>query len=228
MRRRRSFSMAAVRSAPTRPSLSSASGRGMRTRLVLRHLDRGNQRGDYRGNEPDMRLARLRQFWKQSTSSFRWPALDFGDDMRRLFNYTSSISSLLSGQPGFFQPRFIPPFLQPHGTSGALSVYDTSPLRTTLEALVDFDRINSGKTRLSLGAVNIRLGNFVYFEPPALTASAMRSKPRKQFSMDFVQARFHTAWTHSGTRQGRIASFIPSVSDREGLTGWQQPVTTPG
>jgi NTE family protein len=110
-----------------------------------------------------MRLPRLRQFWTQSTSSFRWPALDFGDDMRRLFNYTSAISSLLSGQPGFFQPRFIPPFLQPHGTSGALSVYDTSPLRTTLEALVDFDRINSGKTRLSLGAVNIRLGNFVYF-----------------------------------------------------------------
>ncbi len=116
------------------------------------------------GNEPDMRLPRLRQFWKQSTSSFRWPALDFGDDMRRLFNYTSAISSLLSGQAGFFQPRFIPPFLQPHGTSGALSVYDTSPLRTTLEALVDFDRINSGKTRLSLGAVNIRLGNFVYFD----------------------------------------------------------------
>ena len=27
---------------------------------------------------------------------------------------------------------------------------------------------------------------------------------------------------------GRIASFIPSVSDREGLTGWQRPVTTPG
>src|SRR6266446_8092612 len=190
MRRRRSFSMAAVRSAPTRPSLSSASGRGMRTRLVLRHLDRGNQRGDCRGNEPDMRLARLRQFWKQSTSSFRWPALDFGDDMRRLFNYTSSISSLLSGQPGFFQPRFIPPFLQPHGTSGALSVYDTSPLRTTLEALVDFDRINSGKTRLSLGAVNIRLGNFVYFEPPALTASATRSKTEKTILDGFRTGAF--------------------------------------
>ena len=27
---------------------------------------------------------------------------------------------------------------------------------------------------------------------------------------------------------GRIASFIPSVSDREGLTRWQQPATTPG
>ena len=116
------------------------------------------------GNEPDMRLPRLREFWEQSTSSFRWPALDLGDDVRRLFNQTSAVSSLLTGQPGFFTPRFIPPFLQPHGASGALSVYDTDPLRKTLEALVDFDRINAGKTRLSLGAVNIRLGNFVYFD----------------------------------------------------------------
>ena len=116
------------------------------------------------GNEPDMRLPRLREFWEQTTSSFRWPPLALGDDMRRLFNHTSAISSLLSGQPGFFKPRLIPPFLQPHGAPGALSVYDTSPLRTTLKALVDFDRINAGRTRLSLGAVNIRLGNFVYFD----------------------------------------------------------------
>ncbi len=116
------------------------------------------------GNEPDMRLPRLRQFWERSTTSFRWPAQDFGDDVRRLFNQTSAVSSLLSGQPGFFQPRFVPAFLQPRGSPGAVSVYDTSPLRTTLETLVDFDRINAGKTRLSLGAVNIRLGNFVYFD----------------------------------------------------------------
>ncbi len=116
------------------------------------------------GNEPNMRLPRLQQFWEQVTSSFRWPALDSGSDARRLFNSTSAMSSLLSGQPGFFQPRFIPAFLQPHGAPGALSIYDTSPLRTTLEALVDFDRINAGETRLSLGAVNIGLGNFVYFD----------------------------------------------------------------
>lgn len=65
---------------------------------------------------------------------------------------------MLSGQPGFFKPRFVPAFLQPHGAPGALSLYDTSPLRATLEGLVDFKRINAGKTRLSLGAVNIRLG----------------------------------------------------------------------
>src|SRR5439155_1197383 len=40
----------------------------------------------------------------------------------------------------------------------------TTPLRSTLERLVDFDRINSGEMRFSVGAVNIRSGNFIYFD----------------------------------------------------------------
>ncbi len=46
----------------------------------------------------------------------------------------------------------------------ALSYYDTEPLRATLEELVDFDRINGGDMRLSLGAVNARTGESVYFD----------------------------------------------------------------
>src|SRR6202030_3998955 len=46
-----------------------------------------------------------------------------------------------------------------------LSYYDTSALRSTLERLVDFDRINRGcETRLSVGAVNVRSGYFAYFD----------------------------------------------------------------
>jgi NTE family protein len=37
-------------------------------------------------------------------------------------------------------------------------------LRATLERLVDFDRINSGETRFSVGAVNVRTGNFTCFD----------------------------------------------------------------
>jgi NTE family protein len=50
------------------------------------------------------------------------------------------------------------------GTEGALSVYDTTPLKVTLEELVDFDLINSGQVRLSLGAVDVRKGTSVYFD----------------------------------------------------------------
>jgi NTE family protein len=50
------------------------------------------------------------------------------------------------------------------GTVDATSWYDTSALKGTLERLVDFDRINARETRFSVGAVNVRTGNFVYFD----------------------------------------------------------------
>jgi len=46
----------------------------------------------------------------------------------------------------------------------ASSYYDTAPLTSTLERLVDFDRINAGHMRFSVGAVNVSTGNFVYFD----------------------------------------------------------------
>lgn len=42
--------------------------------------------------------------------------------------------------------------------------YDTEPLKATLEKLVDFDLINEQRVRLSLGAVNVRTGNSIYFD----------------------------------------------------------------
>jgi NTE family protein len=52
----------------------------------------------------------------------------------------------------------------PDGTPGALSIYDAEPLRTTLGRLVDFDLIKRRKVRLSVGAVNVRTGNSIYFD----------------------------------------------------------------
>jgi len=73
-------------------------------------------------------------------------------------------ATLFEGAPGFFKPRFPPPYLSPPGTVEATSWYDTTALRNTLERLVDFDRTNSGEMRFSVGAVNIRSGNFIYFD----------------------------------------------------------------
>jgi NTE family protein len=67
-------------------------------------------------------------------------------------------------QAGFFSPRLPPPHFQLPGSSGALSFYQTDALRQTLKELVDFDLLNTSRTRLSVGAVNVRLGNFVYFD----------------------------------------------------------------
>jgi NTE family protein len=51
----------------------------------------------------------------------------------------------------------------------ATSAYDTSGLKATLEQLIDFDRINSNRMRFSVGAVNVRSGNFVYFDTATRT-----------------------------------------------------------
>src|ERR1700736_2603074 len=71
---------------------------------------------------------------------------------------------LASGASGFFATRPLVPWLHPAGTIEATSFYDTAGLKRTLERLVDFDRLNAGMTRLSVGAVNVRTGNFVYFD----------------------------------------------------------------
>jgi hypothetical protein len=49
-------------------------------------------------------------------------------------------------------------------TPDKVSYYDTALLIETPKRYADFDRINDGGIRVSVGAVNIRDGNFVYFD----------------------------------------------------------------
>jgi NTE family protein len=123
------------------------------------------------GNPPNSRIDRLREFWTQVTSSAPWdwsgnPFVDLArsDDARNLLNQMSAGQAAAFGATGFFSSRVVMPWLQPGGTVAATSFYDTNHLRQTLERLVDFDRLNAGMTRFSAGAVNVRTGNFVYFD----------------------------------------------------------------
>ncbi len=116
------------------------------------------------GNPPERRVERLRTFWQTVSSNLRAEPLIPGEQARSFFNEASASFAAAFGLPGFFQPRS--PFNAsfPSGMPEALSYYDTEPLRQTLEELVDFDLINAKKMRLSVGAVNIRTGNFAYFD----------------------------------------------------------------
>lgn len=116
------------------------------------------------GNAPHLRLQRLREFWELVSSSSLPSRVALGVGMREQLNDASAVQVMLFGAPGFFAPRFPPAALQRSGTPGAISHYSTAPLRATLERLVDFNRINHGKVRLAVGAVNVRTGNFVYFD----------------------------------------------------------------
>jgi len=118
------------------------------------------------GNPPARRVERLKEFWGLVTegSLAGLPGLRSGSEIHGLLNEASAWATAVFGRPGFFSPRFPPPPLQLPGTPGALSFYDTTPLQATLERLVDFDLLNEGPVRLSVGAVNVRTGNFSYFD----------------------------------------------------------------
>ncbi len=116
------------------------------------------------GNPPETRLARLREFWQQVSSAMTLPVVFPDTPFRALLHSGSANQGALFGVPGFFTPRIPPAPWQPRGTPGAISFYDTAPLKLTLERLVDFDRINDGPVRLSVGTVNVRTGNFQYFD----------------------------------------------------------------
>ncbi|WP_231626227.1 patatin-like phospholipase family protein [Novosphingobium sp. AAP83] len=116
------------------------------------------------GNAPARRVDRLRAFWDLVSSSVTMPSPIHEGYLRSWFNEFSAGVAASTGVPGFFKPRFPGAMLALPGTLDAVSHYDVSPLRQTLLDLVDFERLNSGETRLSVGAVNVATGNFVYFD----------------------------------------------------------------
>jgi len=116
------------------------------------------------GNAPEKRVARLKEFWEMVSAPLPWQPFASGDGGRTLYNETSAALIATFGVPGFFYPRLPPAPLWPQGSPQSQSYYDTAPLRATLERLVDFDRINDLKTRLSVGAVSVTSGNFRYFD----------------------------------------------------------------
>ena len=116
------------------------------------------------GNPPHRRVSQLRKFWEQITDRKIWPFTPDGDVFRKARNAASSWLTMMSGQPGFFAPRFPNPWLSFTGAQSATSYYDNSPLNETLNTLVDFSLINHRAVRFSVGAVNVLTGNFIYFD----------------------------------------------------------------
>ena len=114
------------------------------------------------GNAQSDRVERLRSFWEEITAQTSlWPA-ELDGPLAAWRHTASALTALMFGQPGFFTPRTLQDWFSP---SGLVSYYDASALKGTLERIVDFDRIGDAREmRLSVGAVNVRTGQFVYFD----------------------------------------------------------------
>lgn len=115
------------------------------------------------GNAPEDRIGHLREFWDELSTDIPGGRMA-GDLTRSNLRQISGMMSLVTGVRHMARPWFMLPWFNPPGTPEATSFYDTRPLRDTLLRHVDFDRINNGPVRLSLGAVHVRTGNFTYFD----------------------------------------------------------------
>jgi len=116
------------------------------------------------GNPPERRIERLHAFWDTATSALPSFPIFPEDRVREFVHEWSAGAVLTAGVPGFFTPRMIPPVWAVPGSAEALSFYDSAPLAETLDRLVDWELLNSGPVRLSVGAVDVESGNFHYFD----------------------------------------------------------------
>lgn len=115
------------------------------------------------GNRPGDRAAALETFWHRITAALPQRPLA-GLPARQMFGDWASAAVIAAGVPGFFTPRLPLAALLPGGLTHMTSFYDTSPLITTLNELVDFDYLNREGPRIAVGAVDVETGNFAYFD----------------------------------------------------------------
>jgi NTE family protein len=128
------------------------------------------------GNAPEDRVEALRGFWNTICQPADFlghmgalipTVFGFPNIGRRWSSMWSATRTLTEGQKGFFEPRVAVPMPLAHSARklpNEVSFYDTAALRATLLKYANFDRINDGNVRVSVGAVNVRTGNLVYFD----------------------------------------------------------------
>jgi NTE family protein len=103
------------------------------------------------GNEVADRVRRLQEFWRQLDTRLPQP--------------WSQLAPLLVGVPGFYQ---VNPALA-WGADARVGIeqaamYLVDPLKKLLPSLIDFDLVNSGKTRFTLGLTTVQTGQLRYFD----------------------------------------------------------------
>jgi NTE family protein len=120
------------------------------------------------GNPPAERVGQLAGLWE----AISWPDLappllpdsPLTGPLQTLHAMASVTEALLFGQPHFFAPRLLNPWLRPPAPPQDVSFYDLTPLTDALRHFADFTLINRRAVRLSLGATPIETGDLMFFD----------------------------------------------------------------
>lgn len=114
------------------------------------------------GSPVQERLARLQEFWTRMHARPLWSLRTAFPDLDERLSYWTTLTR---GITGFFAP-----YALAHAGDGfplnaeQAGYYSTAPLRETLHELVDFDLLNKGGLRLTVGAAHVRSSRMQYFD----------------------------------------------------------------
>ena len=86
------------------------------------------------GNLPHRRISRLKKFWLTVSGGMPNVVLPEIDHIREAAHLMAAGAVATFGVPGMFRPRLWPSMLMPEGSPGAISFYDSAPLKDTLNA----------------------------------------------------------------------------------------------
>ena len=111
------------------------------------------------GNAVEDRMVRLNAFWENIQHAS--PVVTSSIERLEIPKY----ESIVGGIPGFFMPNIYAALgLEAHVGVEQASLYTAQPLEATLLSIVDFGVLSEGATRLSVNAINVRTGNYIYFD----------------------------------------------------------------
>jgi NTE family protein len=121
-----------------------------------------NARHDQPAMRLENRLDRLRAFWSRVEQQS-------GNDLLQFFTglaiLPANLTTITRGIPDFFVPNPVAWLTRTcRSASSALPIIRAAPTAATLADLVDLDQINTCRTRLTVGAVNVRNGEMRYFD----------------------------------------------------------------
>lgn len=145
------------------------------------------------GSEPRNRVSALRAFWQSSfdAGSF-WPFAP--ETLRRT---AAANWTLAAGRPGLFGPVL----------SGAVghAVYQTEELRRTLEAKVDFDRLNGRSCRYTATAVDLETGDDAAFDTAERRVKADHVRASAALPALFPPIKIEGRWFVDGGVSANLA-----------------------
>ena len=116
------------------------------------------------GSPPGESVDALRRFWAASGQAAPLLPIAWAGEgiWRDWANQQAAWQTLAFGRPGLFRPRLAPGL---HAGAGDVpALFDLAPLGPTLDALVDWDRLNDGATRVALCCTDVLSGERVVFD----------------------------------------------------------------